>query len=195
MTRPLVGAVLVLLASTSLGADQLCTRVSMKPFKSGGFSMEYPDGGGWRQTPAGGSAGDLLMLLTKQPDIRVFVRRTKLVQPISQSAGDEVLTIFAQYEGEAVKENSPEASNVRSTMVTHPSLGRVVRIDYTQPAMATTNPGVRERVQQFSVPAGEVLYRIIFSGSPKEFEKEVGRFNAMLDSVRIASPAGQDQHP
>jgi hypothetical protein len=157
--------------------------------------MEYPDGGGWRQTPVGPNMGDLLMLLTKQPDIRVIVRRSRLAQPIPQSADAEVFSIFAQYEAEAVKESSPEANDVKSTVVSHPTLGRVLRLDYTQPGVATANPSVRERVQQFSVPTGPALYRIIFSGSPKEFEKEFGRFNAMLDSVRIGAPAKQDEEP
>lgn len=192
MTRALIGALLAMVTAVPLGAGQFgFGKVKTKTFTAGDFSMEYPDGGGWRLTPG---AQDVLALVNKQPDVRVAVIRVRQLNPVSVD-DDELFKLFAQLEADEVKADIPDAGDLGHTIVVHPVLGRIVRIDFTRPSVTAPKPGVRERAQQFSIPAGSMLYRIVFSGSPREFDKEAPRFAAILDSVRIGKPASQGDAP
>lgn len=193
MTRVFIGALLTIVTAVPLGGVQFgwFDRTKTKAFTAGDFTMQYPDGGGWRLTPG---AQDVLMLLNKTPDVRVALIRMRVPNPIATD-DDELFTLFARLEADAIKAETPDAGDVQQVIVAHPALGRIVRIDFTRPSPVAAKPGLRERAQQFSMPAGSTVYRLVFSGSPQEFEKEAGRFNAMLESVRIGKPASQGPEP
>jgi len=193
MTRALIGALLAMVTAVPLGAGQfgMFGKTKTKTFTAGDFSMQYPDGGGWRLTPG---AQDVLALINKQPDVRVAVIRVRQVNAVSVD-DDELLKLFAQLEADEVRVDIPDAGDLGHAIVGHATLGRIVRIDFTRPSVTAPKPGVRERAQLFSIPAGSVLYRVVFSASPREFDKEAPRFAAMLDSVRIGKPASQGDAP
>jgi hypothetical protein len=149
-----------------------------KTFKAAELMFEYPT----RDWEVLSGAGTVLgTLTTRRFDALIVVDRAKLDPPL---AADEITELFAELEGDRIKEQVPGASGVTAALTTHPVLGKVVRVEFTRPAAAGT-----ERVRQLTVPAGSYIYRIVCSARTADFSKHEATFERVMTSAKVAMPA------
>ncbi len=134
------------------------TRIQFQPLKAAdtGFQLQWPKKD-WMILPSAGSLS--LVLASKKGDALVVVERSELRQALEPS---DITDLFAQLESDAVKEKQ-KAIDVQSRVI-DASGRRLVAVQYQRNGVM----GV-ERVRQYSVPAGKVLYRLTCIATAPQF--------------------------
>jgi hypothetical protein len=112
----------------------------------------------WMVLPSSGSL--VLALASRKGDAVVLVERSTLRQALE---AEDITDLFAQLEVDAIKERHPKAADVQSKVL---DLGarRLVAVQYTRPGVLGS-----ERVRQYSVPVGRLLYRVTCISSAAQF--------------------------
>jgi hypothetical protein len=82
-----------------------------------------------------------------------------------------------------------------TTIASLAALGPTVRIEYSRPIDQSAKPPQQVRVRLFAVPSGAMLYRIVFTARPAEFDKLADTFQRILDSIRLTPAAAKDEQP
>jgi len=157
-------------------------KVDYTSFKdpNGQFTLDYPKD--WRVI---GGVGDVIVTFAeKKNEARILIERFKLKTEIN-----EVTDLFGQIETDILKERQPKAADVTTKMVEQNGM-RLVAIDYTYPGL--TKP---ERARQYSLPVGEVVFRVTGSAITAQFAKYDPMFAHAAESFKAVkagdSPAAQ----
>jgi hypothetical protein len=111
----------------------------------------------------------------------LVVERIRLRQRLEPR---DVTDVFAQIEADVVKENQPGAADVAAKM-TREENRAVIVIDYTRETL-----GGRQRVRQYSIPAGADLYRITAMAQPNTFQRHEGVMAAMVGTFKGSAELG-----
>ena len=180
LSRTASVGIAVLLMSSVIDAGQLGRLFGrdqkFKPYKSAALTMEYPDN--WIQHPSLGNV--VVMFSTSRADTSIAVERVRLSQPLVAA---EMSDLSANLEAEDIKEQYPDATEIKSVLAAHPTLGRVIRSEYKRPGSA--GPARPDRVRQFSIPSGSFLYKIIFRAREADFAKQAPLFDHVISTVKI----------
>jgi hypothetical protein len=112
----------------------------------------------WSVLPSSGSV--LLIFASKKGDAVVLVERTTLSQPLEPG---DITDLFAQIETDAIKERQPKAADFQSKVLDAGDRRRVA-VQYARPGVLG-----REKVRQYSVPVGKILYRVTCISSAAQF--------------------------
>jgi hypothetical protein len=125
-------------------------RGTTQPFKdpNGRFGFEVPRKD-WLVVPGGGPI--FVAIISKKGDAALFVERALLKQPL---APEDITELFAELEIELVKERVPNATDFQ-TQVIEVDGRKLVAVQYLR--QGVTGP---ERVRQYSIPAGQHLFRL-----------------------------------
>jgi hypothetical protein len=145
------------------------------------FAVEYPTG--WMWEVIAGSAEPMLVVKQPKREAAVAVERIRLKQALP---GDEIADGFVQVEVDILKENQPQATDVKPTVISIASGRRLLVINYTRPG---GNPS--QRVRQYSYSVGKDLYRMTcMAPDADSFRKYESVFDMMVQSLRPAGELG-----
>jgi len=151
-------------------------KLSVQPVKSpDGLQLEWPKKD-WMLLPAAGSAS--LVVAAKKGDALVVIERSTLNQALEPA---DITDLFAQLEGDVIKERQPSAAELQSKVIDSESQ-RLVAVQYSR--QGTTGP---ERVRQYSVPVGKQLYRLICVSTAGRFAAYEPVF-AHMAATFVATP-------
>lgn len=167
MATAVVALALVVLAAVPLSAQVKpgtdpwygpTTKVQFQALNApgAGFQMQWPKKD-WMLLPSAGSLS--LVLASKKGDAVIVVERSELRQALEPS---DITELFAQLESDAVKEKQ-KAIDVQSRVIDAGGR-RLVAVQYQRPGILGT-----ERVRQYSVPAGKLLYRVTCISTAAQF--------------------------
>jgi hypothetical protein len=139
---------------------------------NGQFTLDYPKD--WRVI---GGVGDVIVTLAeKKNEARILIERFKLKSELKQ-----VTDLFGELETEVLKERQPKATDVTTKMVEQNGM-RLVAIDYTYPGLAKP-----ERARQYSLPVGEVVFRVTGSAITAQFAKYDPMFAHAAESFKAVN--------
>jgi hypothetical protein len=180
--RSLIAAFLVLTAVVPAGAQLGIFRKNSQETQTlrapdGRFALEYPNRD-WQMLPGGGSV--VATLAQRNGEASVVVDYTKMNQALAPS---DINDLFAELEGEDLATRQPEAKGATPSVV---NVGgrRVVVIQYSRAGLRG-----KEQVVQYTVPAGQDLYRLICSAQAPLFAKYEPVFIRMIESFQAPAPA------
>ena len=139
----------------------------------GRFVIEYPVKD-WRVVPSGGSV--LASFGQKNADAAVIIDYTKLKIALTAQEIDEVVV---RLEVAVVKERNPAVTDVKSTIVATPAGPRIV-LEYVR-----TGAGGAENVVQYSIPAGDDLYRVICTARAAQRQKYQATLSYIAESFSV----------
>ena len=190
--RPLIAASIILAAvgpAVAAGQFGIFKRGSKaadtQTFRApdGKFALEYP-GKDWQIVPGGGSV--VATLAQKNSEASVVIDYTKMNQALTPS---EINDLFAELEGEDLTARQPEAKGAKPSIV---NVGgrRVVVIQYSRAGLKG-----QEKVVQYTVPAGQDVYRLICSAQSAQFAKYEPVFVHMIESFQSPAPAAGARAP
>ena len=186
LTWVMPGALVAVLVATSVAAQTArgpgdpwfgrAAKLSTQPVKSqDGLQLEWPKKD-WMLLPTAGSAS--LVVAAKKGDALVVVERSALNQALEPA---DITDLFAQLEGDVIKERQPSAAELQSKVIDGES-HRLVAVQYSRQGM--TGP---ERVRQYSVPVGKQLYRLICVSTAARFATYEPVF-AHMAATFVATP-------
>lgn len=185
-------AVLFLAASFSLAALQFAHGQSYASFADPErrFSIEYPRDWNWLVVAGYGEAA--VVFTEPKKEAAFVVQISRLRQPIEPG---DVTDLFAQIEVEALKADKPQATDVVSKVISWGEK-RAVIVEYsrprlTLPALQRASTNDRERVRQYSYPAGRKLYHVTCIAGLAQFSK----YDAVFASVFKSLAPGATQPP
>ena len=142
----------------------------------GQFTLEYPKD--W-QVIAG--AGDTIVTFAqKKNEAAIVVERFRLNIPL---APENVTALFAQIESDFLKERQPKATEVNARLVERNG-PRMIVIDYARPGFARP-----ERARQYSLPRGQMLFRLMCSAVTAQFTKYEPMFAHAAETFKVPEPA------
>ena len=133
------------------------------------FALEYPSS--WQTTTG---RGDLVVTFTA-PRREAVVTIERLRMSIPLTPGD-ITEAFADIERDLLKERQPGVSDVRARLEDRRGQPMVIA-DYSR-------SGVRgqERVRQYSLPAGQTVFRLVCVSSDPQFEQYASAFARVADT-------------
>jgi hypothetical protein len=143
------------------------------------YSIEFPKD--WRFSMIYGASEPIATFVQGKAEAAVVVERARLRQRLEAR---DVTDVFAQIEADVVKENQPGATDVAAKLTREE--GRpIVVIDYTRETL-----GGRQRVRQYSIPAGTDLYRITCMAQLNTFARHEAVMAAMVSTLKGAADLG-----
>jgi hypothetical protein len=128
-----------------------------------------------------GSSEPVATFVQGKQEAAIVVERVRLRQRLDPR---DVTDVFAQIEADVVKETQPGAADVAAKL-TREEKGPIVVVDYTRETL-----GGRQRVRQYSIPAGADLYRITCMAAPNQFQRHEGLMTAMVGSFKGSAELG-----
>ncbi len=166
-------------AAPSAAEFSRAPKLEVQPFAgpNGRIKFEYPKKD-WQIVPGGSSV--IVSLAQKKGEAAVVVEQTRLNQRLEP---DDITDLFAQLEGETVKEHQPSAGDLRAKIV-EAAGRRFVILDYGRKGVAGP-----ERVRQYSVPVGVDLFRLTCSAPTAQFARYEPVFAHIAATFSIA-PGG-----
>lgn len=172
----------VVLASCASAVPVFAARPDFLLFMDPGkrFSVEFPKT--WRWMVVAGSGEALVTFVEAKSEAAVIVEHARLGQPLAPA---DITDVFAQAEIDWLKELQPRASGFASKTVTVGGK-RLIVIDYTRPGLDK----VVEIVRQYSIPAGQDLYRITCMSIANLFAKYEATFASVAESLKPATELG-----
>jgi hypothetical protein len=179
----LTACILCVVVSGSAAAGQNPFRRAPKAeylaFKdpAGQFSLEYPKD--WQVLPG---AGDVIATFAqKNGEAALVIERSRL--SVALKNPEEVTDLFIQIETDALKERQPKATDVTGKLVLQGGR-RLIVVDYSRPGLVKP-----ERVRQYSMPQGPVLFRLTCSTATALFTKYDPMFVHVAESLNVQAPA------
>ena len=148
------------------------------------FSVEFPKD--WEWSIVAGSGEALVVFVQPKKEAAIVVEHSRMKQSL---APEDVTDVFAQIEGEVLKENQPRATGIAAQIVKRNGLPRVL-VDYSRPGVGGGEP---QRVRQYSMPTGRDLYRVTCMALSSQFKKYDATFGAVAETLKSAAslkPAG-----
>jgi hypothetical protein len=123
------------------------------------FHFEFPKSG-WQIVPGGTVA--VVSLLERAGEAAVVIERNRLDTPLAPA---DITELFAQVEADTLREQQPAAAEIEARL-TILDKRRVVVTNYSR--RGVNGP---ERVRQYSISTGSVLYRLTCSALTPHFER------------------------
>jgi hypothetical protein len=121
------------------------------------LQVEFPTKD-WMVLPSSGAL--VFVAASRKGDAVVLIERSTLRQALDPA---DITDLFAQIEIEAIKESQPKAADFLSKVLDS-GARRLVAVQYSRPGVLGN-----ERVRQYSVPVGTVLYRMTCISSAARF--------------------------
>lgn len=183
--RPLVAALaIVLVALPSLAAGQMGILKRLRGPDSqvfrapdGKFALEYP-GKDWRVLPGGGSV--IATLAQKDGQASVVIDYSRMNQVL---APGDINDLFADLEAEDLAVRQLEAKGAKPSIV-NVGTRRVVVIEYSRAGLKGP-----EKVAQYTLPAGQDLYRLICVAPAGLYARFQPVFVGMIETFQAPAPA------
>ena len=139
------------------------------------FSVEFPED--WKWMIISGSGEPIATFIHPRSEAAVVVERFRMKQRL---APEDITDLFAELEGDYVKENQSGAANVAGRVAVRDGMPSVI-LDYTRAGLHE-----QERVRQFSFPIGENLYRVTCMALSSRFARYEADFTAIVSTLRSA---------
>jgi hypothetical protein len=161
----------LLLACAAPGFAQALPK--MKKFAPGGlsFSIDIPEKD-WNLVPGGDAS--LVIVVQRRFEAVVVVERTPLQVEL---APEDIGEVFLSLEAEQIREFTPSATDIKADLQ-EVGTRRVAAFVFTRSGVLG-----REKVLQYSMPAGKVLYRIVAVARADAFDKSLPLLQAIATSV------------
>lgn len=172
----LVALALCVLCSAGVAAEQFGGEPKYKRFTSSAVMFDVPDN--WNQQAA--VVPPILVLFTRGNETSFSVQHRAVPFP------QQFDPIFIRTETDLIPKNFPDATGLTTTTITHPSLGPMLQIDFTRPAVQGSRP---IRVRQYSIPKDANVYRVVCMARADQFDRQYARmFTRMISSLAVTPP-------
>jgi hypothetical protein len=167
-------ALLALAALLTCGANLLAQGTPrMKKLTVAGqsFAIDYPERD-WSLVQGGNVA--LVTIVQRRFEAALIVERTPLQVELGE---DDIGEVFLSVEADHIRETTPSATDMKADLQ---ELGdrRVAAFVYRRNGVSGP-----ERVLQYSMPAGKVLYRVVAVARPDVFDRHLPVLQAMAASL------------
>ena len=170
-------ATVCVLSTVSLWAEQgiFGGRTDYVKFTTGDVTFSYPED--WRAAPV---PPPIIAAFSKGDDLAFTVIRNPVDFPPSLNEA------FIEYESQELRKSYPNATEFLTTQINHRTLGDVMQVDFTTPAIKGGRNSRPLRHRFLAVPAGLAVYRIFCVARADEFVKRHQPvFDRVIDSLMI----------
>lgn len=171
-TAPVVGALVLATFVVSAVADaQGVPRLRKLTVAGQGFAIDVPERD-WSLLPGGNTS--LLSIVQKRFEAALVVERTPLQVEL---APEDIGEVFLSIEADRIREIAPSAADIKADLQ---ELGgrRVAAFVYRRNGVLGA-----ERVLQYSMPIGNVLYRIVAVARADRFDTHLAALQAVAASL------------